>query len=144
MKKLLLGVAFSGLLAAIFLPNVIRFIGRGEAETATTEQKIIQTAVSAMMVDNQWSTLPRPVTTAINDMGAFPDTSMCSFNKNTDPNGNLYVQDKDKDGYILFQHDIIGDGEQDNLVNYVATRLTKGTYHVDSMGKVYQQTTGYE
>ena len=144
MRRLLIGVAFSGLLAAIFLPNVIRFIGRGEAEIGKPELKIIQTAVNAMMVDNQLSTLPRPVTTATNDMGAFPDASMCSFNKNTDANGNLYVQDKDKDGYILFQHDIIGDGEQDNLVNYVATRLTKGTYHVDSVGKVYQQTTGYE
>ena len=144
MKKLLLGVAFSGLLAAIVLPNVIRFIGRGEAETVTTELTIIQTAVSAMMVDNQLSTLPTPVTTATNDMSAFPDTSMCSIDKKIDSNGDLYVQERDKDGYILFQHDIIGDGEQDNLVNYVATRLTKGTYHVDSMGKVYQQTTGYE
>ena len=144
MRKLLIGVAFSGLLAAIVLPNVIRFIGRGEAETATTELKIIQTAVNAMMIDNQLSTLPKPVTTATNDMSAFPDTSMCSFNKKTDPNRNLYIQDEDKDGYILFQHDIIGDGKQNNLVNYVSTRFTKGTYYVDSRGKVYQQTTGYE
>ena len=144
MRKLIIGIAFSALLAAIVLPNVIRFIGRGEAEIGETELKIIQTAVSMMMVDNQLSTLPRPVITATNDMSAFPDTSMCSLNKNTDPNGNLYIQDKDKDGYILFQHDIIGDGEQNNLVNYVATRFTKGTYFVDSRGKVYQQTTGYE
>jgi hypothetical protein len=77
-------------------------------------------------------------------MGAFPDTAMCSLNKKTDPDGNLYIQDKDKDGYILFQHDIIGDEKQDNLINYVATEFTKGTYYVDSTGKVYQQTTGYE
>lgn len=144
MRKLLLGVAFSGLLAAILLPNVIRFIGRGESETATTELQIIQTAVNAMMVDNQLGTLPRPETSATNDMSAFPDTSRCSIDKETDPNGNLYVQGKDKDGHILFQHDIIGDGEQKNLVNYVATQFTKGTYYVDSRGKVFQKTTGYE
>ena len=144
MRKLLLGLAFTGLLEAIALPNVIRFIGRGEAETATTELIIIQTAINAMMVDNQLSTLPKQVTTATNDMGAFPDTSMCSLNKKTDPNGNLYIQDKEKDGYILFQYDIIGDEKQDNLINYVVTQFTKGTYYVDTTGKVYQQTTGYE
>jgi hypothetical protein len=142
-RKLLIGVAFSGLLVAIVLPNVIRFIGRGESETAKTELNIIQTAVNTMMVDNQLSTLPGPVTTATNDMSAFPDTSICSIDKKIDSNGNLYIQGKDKDGYILFQHDIIGDGVSDNLVNYVATRLTKGTYYVDFSGKVYQQTTGY-
>ena len=50
----------------------------------------------------------------------------------------------DKDGYILYQHDIIGDGTQNNLVNYVATEVTKGTYIVDENGTVEQETTGYE
>jgi hypothetical protein len=144
MRKLLLGLAFTGLLAAIVIPNVTRFLGRGEAEAAMTELKIIQSAVSAMMVDNQLSILPNPATTATNDMGAFPDTSLCSLDKQNDLNGNLYTKGKDKDGYILFQHDIIGDGEQNNMINYIATQFTKGTYHVDSTGKVYQQTTGYE
>ena len=141
---LLVGVALLGVLAAIVVPNVTRFIGRGEVEAARTELKNIQTAVTTMMDDNQLSTLPRPVTKATNDMSAFPDISFCVLEKKTDPNGNPYIIKRDKNGYILFQHDIIGDGTQDNLVNYVATRFTKGTYYADSSGKVYQQTTGYE
>ena len=113
-------------------------------EAAETEFANVQTAVVALMVDNQLSTLPRPVTTSTNDMSAFPDTSTCYLNKKTDPNGNMYTIGQDKDGYILFQHDIIGDVSQDNLVNYVTKRFTKGTYYVDSNGTVYQQTTGYE
>ena len=144
MRKLIIGVTFSGLLAALILPNVVRFFGRGESETAKTELQIIQTAVSTMMVDNELNILPKPVTTATNDMSAFPDDSRCSIDKKVDTYGNQYIQGKDKDGYILFEHDIIGDREQKNLVNYVVTRFTKGTYYVDSRGRVFQQTTGYE
>jgi len=141
---LLVVIALLGVLAAILVPNVTRFIGQGKAELAETELINIQSAVTAMMDNNQLSTLPRPVTKATNDMSAFPDTSFCVLEKKTDPNGNPYIIEQDKNGYVLFQHDIIGDGAQDNLVNYVATRFTKGTYYVDSKGKVYQQTTGYE
>lgn len=141
---LLVVVALLGVLAAILVPNVTRFIGQGKAELAETELINIQSAVTAMMDNNQLSTLPRPVTKATNDMSAFPDTSFCVLEKKTDPNGNPYIIKRDKNGYILFQHDIIGDGAQNNLVNYVATRFTKGTYYVDASGKVYQQTTGYE
>ena len=141
---LLVGVALLGVLAAIVVPNVTRFIGQGAAEAAETELRNIQSAVITMMDDNQLSTLSRPVTTATNDMSAFPDTSFCFLEKKTDLNGNPFIIKRDKNGYVLFQHDIIGDGSQDNLVNYIATRFTKGTYYVDSSGKVYQQTTGYE
>ena len=141
---LLVVVALLGVLAAIVVPNVTRFIGQGEVEAAETELRSIQSAVSTRMDDNQLGTLPRPVTKATNDMSAFPDTSFCVLEKKTDPNGNPYIIKEDKNGYILFQHDIIGDGAQNNLVNYVTTRFTKGTYYVDSSGKVYQQTTGYE
>ena len=141
---LLVVVALLGVLAAIVVPNVTRFVSQGEVEAAETELRSIQSAVSTMMDDNQLSTLPRPVTRATNDMSAFPDTSFCVLEKKTDPNGNPYIIKEDKNGYILFQHDIIGDGAQNNLVNYVTTRFTKGTYYADSSGKVYQQTTGYE
>ena len=143
--ELLIVVAILGVLAAVVIPNVGRFIGRGETEAAETELSNIQSAVTAMMVDNLLSTLPNPVdTTPTNDMSAFPDTSVCGTNKIKDPDGSTYIIALDKDGYILFQHDITGDGTQTSLINYVATQFSKGTYTVDDHGTVTQVTTGYE
>ena len=143
--ELLIVVAILGALAAIVIPNVGRFIGRGEAEAALTEEQNIQSAVVAMMVDNQLSELPTPVdTVATNDMSAFPDTSTCGAGKVTDQDGYPYIPAFDKDGYILFGHDIKGDGMQEGLVNYTANRYTKGTYIVNEKGTVTQVTHGYE
>jgi len=143
--ELLIVVAILGALAAIVIPNVGRFIGRGEAEAALTEEQNIQSAVFAMMVDNQLSELPTPVdTVATNDMSAFPDTSACGAGKVTDPDGFPYIATFDKDGYILFGHDIKGDVTQDDLVNYTANRYTKGTYIVNENGTVTQIAHGYE
>ena len=144
--ELLIVVAILGVLAAVVIPNVGRFIGRGEAEAAATELSNIQTAVTSMMVDNQLSSLPNPVleANATSDMSLFPDTSVCGVAKITDPDGGTFVPLLDKNGYILYQHDITGDGTQNNLVNYVATKDTKGTYYVNSNGTVEQKTTGYE
>ena len=142
--ELLVVIAVLGVLAAVVIPNVGRFMGAGKKEAAETELKNIQAAVVAMMVDNQLSSLPNPVdTVATSDMGAFPDTSVCETDKMTDPYGEPYIFAFDKDGYILFGHDIHGDGEEEDLVNYVATQNTKGTYTVDSYGTVTQETTGY-
>jgi len=129
--ELLIVVAILGVLASVVIPNVGRFIGRGEAEAAETELTNIQTAVVAMMVDNQLSTLINPVleANATDNMSIFPDTSVCGTHKLTDPDGKIYIVTLDKNRYILYQHDIIGDGTQNNLVNYVATEITKGTYY---------------
>jgi len=144
--ELLIVVAILGVLAAVIIPNVGRFIGRGESEAADTELSNVQSAVTAMMVDNQISELPNPVleANATNNMAAFPDTAAVGVNKNTDPNGDTYQAFLDKDGYILFGHDLWADGTTDNLINYVETVNTKGTYYVDSRGTVYRKTTGYE
>ena len=142
--ELLIVVAILGVLAAVVIPNVGRFIGAGEEEAAATELSNIQAAVTSMMVDNQLSTLPHAVAVATDDMGAFPDaTSVVVTEKVTDPNGDLY-QVGDKNGYLLFQHDITGDGAQTGLVNYVATDTTHGTYTVNANGTVAQASTGYE
>jgi len=143
--ELLIVVAILGVLAAVVIPNVGRFIGRGETEAASTELTNVQSAVVAMMVDNQLSALPNPVAApGTRDMAAFPDvTSAVTVDKVTDPSGLLYAAG-DKDGYILYTHDIIADAAQTGLVNYVATRYTKGTYSVDAMGTVTQELTGYE
>ena len=144
--ELLIVVAILGVLAAVVIPNVGRFIGRGETEAGKTELTNIQSAVVAMMVDNQISTLPHPVLVATNDMAAFPDaTSACTVvgEKVNDPSGTAYTA-SDKDGFILYGHDITSDAAETPVVNYVATQLTKGTYTVDANGTVAQATTGYE
>jgi type IV pilus assembly protein PilA len=51
--ELLIVVAILGVLAAVVIPNVGRFIGAGETEAAGTELSNVQTAVVAMMVDNK-------------------------------------------------------------------------------------------
>ena len=144
--ELLIVAAILGVLAAVVIPNVGRFIGRGETEAAETELTNIQTAVVAMMVDNQLSTLINPVleANATDNMSIFPDTSVCGTHKITDPDGKSYIIAVDKDGYILYQHDIKGTDGAVDLVNYVATEITKGTYYVDENGTVEQKTTGYE
>lgn len=141
----LVTVGILGILSAVAIVNLVRFTDSGTAEAAETELINVQTTVSAMMVDNDISTLPNPVTTPTNDMGAFPDEISVagSIHKQRDPNGNNYLAWIDKSGYVLFGHDIIGGDGQNNLVNYVTKRYTAGTYSVDENGTVKQETTGY-
>jgi len=137
--ELLIVVAILGVLAAVVIPNVGRFIGSGEEEAADTEFASVQSAVTAMMVDNKLSTLPNPVdTTPTNDMSSFPDTSVCEIDKITDPDGEPYVMSVDKNGYILYEHDVQGGDGSDNLVNYVQMQESTKYYTVDESGTVTQ------
>ncbi len=142
--ELLIVVAILGVLAAVVIPNIGQFIGAGEEEAKETEFANIQSAVHAMMVDNELQTLPNPVLLSVNTMGAFPDTSATAAagagDKDIDPDGNNYVL-ADQDGYYLYQHDIIGDGATTGLVNYVATDTTTYYYDVDASGTVTQYDT---
>jgi prepilin-type N-terminal cleavage/methylation domain-containing protein len=143
--ELLIVVAILGVLAAVVIPNVGRFIGRGETEAAETEFANIQSAVVAMMTDNELDQLPNPVdTTPTSDMAAFPDDTSDWNNggKTTDINGNSFGAG-DRAGFILYQHDMTGDTDNSTLVNYVATQTTKGTYTCDANGTVTQASTGY-
>ncbi|MBA7593762.1 hypothetical protein ES703_00695 [subsurface metagenome] len=140
--ELLIVVAILGVLAAVVIPNVSRFIGSGEEEARATELANIQAAVTSMMVDNELATLPTPLLTgggvATNDMTAFPDgTSACEVLKLKDPDGNDYVAATDKAGYMLYGHDITG-GTAGTDVNYVATATTASYYTVDANGTVSQ------
>jgi prepilin-type N-terminal cleavage/methylation domain-containing protein len=142
--ELLIVVAILGALAAIVIPNVGRFIGRGETEAKDTEFANVQSAVVAMMVDNELATLPNPRSAAINrtnNMGDFPDTSTCGVSKLKDIDGNNFSSFGDKDGYILYGHDRIGDNSQNDLVNYVATGNTSYWYTVDTQGTITQYDT---
>ncbi len=143
--ELLIVVAILGVLAAVVIPNVGRFIGRGEEEAGATEFANIQSAVVAMMTDNGVQTLPNPKTgsgNATNNMSIFPDDTAV-VDKGMDANGDNFSAG-DGIGFVLFQHDITGGGANTSLVNYAATQFTKGTYTVDSAGTVNQVTHGYE
>ena len=49
--ELLVVVAILGVLAAVAIPNVGKFIGKGKTEAASTEHHNVQTAVMAAMAD---------------------------------------------------------------------------------------------
>jgi len=137
--ELLIVIAILGVLAAVVIPNVGRFIGAGEEEAAETEFSTIQAAVHAMMVDNEISELPDPVETGVdtqtNKMTEFPDT--CDYSDKADATG-LNYQSGDKGGFILYAHDVEPDNKQDDLVNYVATNQTSFWYTTDEFGTITQ------
>lgn len=143
--ELLIVVAILGALAAVVIPNVGRFIGRGETEAKDTEFANVQSAVHAMMVDNELYSLPDPVSleaNRTNDMSVFPDTSAVGADKLTDIYGNTFQAFFDKEGYIIYRHDRLGDGSNSaNLTNYVATQTTSYWYTADSQGIIAQYDT---
>ena len=64
--ELLVVIAILGILAAVAVPNIGRFIGAGAEEAAATELHNVQLAVVAYMADND-GTVPANTTTAIAD-----------------------------------------------------------------------------
>lgn len=58
--ELLVVVAILGVLAAVMVPNVGRFIGTGTEQGANTEAHNVQTAVMAAMADLSTSTFDTP------------------------------------------------------------------------------------
>jgi len=153
--ELLIVVAILGVLAAVVIPNVGRFIGRGESEAREAELSNIQSAVTSMMTDNNLPRLPAPIdTNQTNNMAAFPDNTSSTTSdfdgdgvndKVTDPDGHNYDAATDKVGYILFGHDVSGNATSGNgpnplqtNVNYVATNQTAYWYTVDELGSVTQ------
>ncbi len=117
--ELLIVIAILGVLAAVVIPNVGRFIGRGETEAAATELANIQSAVVAMMVDNNLATL------AVGDFGAASTDNMSEFPDSTPANNQ----------YILYGANVTGAA---SLVNYVVQQTTSKFYTVDSQGTVVQ------
>ena len=126
--ELLIVVAILGILAAVVIPNVGRFLGSGETEANATELQNIQTAVVSMMVDNGITTLAPAADN--NDMTAWPDTT-------TIVSGTLGVGSVA--GLRLFGHDIDqSDTTNGPLVNYLASNTTKCIYSALADGTVTQ------
>ena len=153
--ELLIVVAILGILAAVIIPNVGRFLGRGQEEALSAEFHDLNVAVTALMTENGLTNIPNPVGTAnlgnvppdctggVQDLTAFPDaTSVAgSADKLTGNNDVTYVDLVDplgdKDGYILFGHDITGGDAQTALVNYVNFDTASGFYVSTSNGTIY-------
>ena len=66
--ELLVVIGILGAIAAIVVPNVGEFIGRGKEESYATELHNIQTSVMAMLVDDANSTLDGGTGVATTDM----------------------------------------------------------------------------
>jgi len=74
--ELLVVVAILGVLAAVAIPNVGRFMQKGEEEAQRTELHNVETAMMAMMADNGITTVTAIAAgSEINDMTNFPDNT---------------------------------------------------------------------
>jgi type IV pilus assembly protein PilA len=117
--ELLIVVAILGVLAAVVIPNVGRFIGRGEDEAAETELANVQSAVVAMMVDQGLATLPSGNISA-HDIAGEATSNMAAFPDSNDNGINLF-------GY-----------GSSTTTNYVTTNTTAHLYWIDTNGTVTQ------
>ena len=75
--ELLVVVAIIGVLAAVVVPNVGKFIGQGKSESWEAELHNVQTSVMAMLVDSQTGVIDAAATcTAIDPATATATTDM--------------------------------------------------------------------
>ena len=63
--ELLVVVAILGVLAAVAVPNVGKFINKGQEEAVSTEMHNVQTAVMAMMADTPTENISSPPVTIV-------------------------------------------------------------------------------
>ncbi len=146
--ELLIVVAILGVLAAVVIPNVGRFFGKGEEEARRTEFHNVSSAVVAMMVDNGLREIPAPISdpaAATKDMAAFPDVTTSS------PTRVAFLATGETEvlGYRLYGNQVIvdvdgdgvyeaADGDGVKLVNYLNLSTTKYYYTCDKDGTVHQ------
>ncbi|MFC1956723.1 type II secretion system protein [Chloroflexota bacterium] len=112
--ELLVVVAILGVLAAVAIPNIAKFMSEGETEAAQTELANVQTAVIAGMADSDTSTVS----------GGNDDGTTVVLSSATDC---AIDADSDVSEYIMGTNTILA-----------------GTYNVETDGTVHQVTTGYE
>ena len=71
--ELLVVVAILGVLAAVAIPNVGKFMGKGKEEAGLTELHNVQTAMMAMMADTEITSITAVgAALATNNMTGFP------------------------------------------------------------------------
>jgi type IV pilus assembly protein PilA len=69
--ELLVVVAILGVLAAVVVPNVGKFIGSGKIEALNTEVSNVETAITAFMADNSGSAPPSGDVTVATGIGNY-------------------------------------------------------------------------
>ncbi len=150
--ELLIVVAILGVLAAVVIPNVGRFLGRGEEEARRTEFHNVSSSVIAMMVDNSLASIPTPAdyasgvaqnqmsyVTGTPDQG-FPDFTTVAESTGGPPNKGYTGAGSPKPGYVLYRHDKIDPVATDNftMVSYVSISQTRWYYTCEADGTVRQ------
>ncbi|PVV84408.1 type II secretion system protein [Dehalogenimonas alkenigignens] len=60
--ELLVVIAILGVIAAVAVPNILKFIGSGDTEAARAEQHNLQVAVAAYMVDHGGAAVAETIT----------------------------------------------------------------------------------
>lgn len=75
--ELLVVIAILGIIAAVIVPNLGRFFGRGKVEAANTEMANTVTAVAALMAECELVALPNATT---NEVGPDKDINPSSCN----------------------------------------------------------------
>ena len=93
--ELLVVIGILGVIAAVVVPNVGKFIGRGQTEAEATELHNIQTSVMAMMVDSASGELDAAVA-ATNDM----DTVLATETATGDLKLSTYLTGLNADGTV--------------------------------------------
>ena len=83
--ELLVVVAILGILAAVVVPNVSKFVGSGSTEAANTEKTNVQAAMDAAIADLSLSTVD--VRSTCND---FSSSGACGLTGGTTPADFLY------------------------------------------------------
>ena len=156
--ELLIVVAILGVLAAVVIPNVGRFLGRGEEEARTVEYNTVRLGVTALMVENGLADIPDPSNlfaddVATNEMDEFPDITATLEDKGADglfvtaaiANNDITAEVL---GYLLYGNQIVIDVDRDgtydvgvdsiNTVNTVSTKYMTYYYTCDAAGEIRQ------
>jgi len=120
--ELLVTLGILALLAGIAVPVVSHLRGSGQTDAAAAELANVQTAVEAMMYDQDLTTLdnPRPAN-ATDDMRKFPDW-----------------EDNTNGGYVLYPGNLTSKNSDDD--KFIRQMSTHGTYTVTADGTVTQVT----
>ena len=133
--ELLIVVAILGILAAVVVPNVGHFLGKGGEEARKTEWNEIRAAVAGSMVDNGVTAITAvsantaPCTTGTQAMTAFPDTTYT---------GGVTVTAPDTAGITLRAHDLVKDNGTVGTTQYITKDTVKYCYTVDNLGETKQ------
>jgi type IV pilus assembly protein PilA len=94
--ELLVVIAILGVLAAVAIPNVSKFMGRGKTESYATELSNVQTGVAALLADSKSGQLDSAISTATSDMSSVKATKTTTG----DINLSQYMSGLDSSGHV--------------------------------------------